>query len=52
MIDITTVSDPFTLQGEISLAVPRKANKSYLWIIVILIILAGIIIFFYLRNKE
>lgn len=52
MIDITTVNDPFTLQAEIPSAMPKSVNKSYLCIIVILLFLAGIIIFFYVKNKE
>ena len=52
MIDITTVNDPFTLEAEIPLPAHIKANRSYLWLIVILLILAGIIIFFYVKNKE
>ena len=46
MIDITTVNDPFTLEAEIPLPAHIKANRSYLWLIVILLI------FFYAKNKE
>lgn len=52
MIDITTVNNPFTLEAEIPLPAPIKVNRSYLWIVVILIILAGVIIYCYLKSKE